>query len=187
MPFKGFLQQPLRIKVLEVEVADLMAMALYPLAASLGTGLVASTIFRRYEPRHPFWHFILLLGFPLIAGLWVVDHLVVLLMSTVAYRLSPYHPLARFPGPLLCRVTQLRALAAAVGGKRARWLISLHRDYGSHVRVGKFRDYSSTPRLDLAIGPNEVSMSDVDAMQVMFNSPQWRKSDRGYLLSSKVD
>lgn len=129
-----------------------MARDILPLAISLATGLIAHHVFNRYEPRHPLSHLGLLAGFPLLAyctlswilghrtplAAGVVDHLVTLVLRTVVYRLSPHHPLAVYPGPLWCRITQLRILAVTAGGKRGQWLIALHAQYGSHVRIGEW-------------------------------------------------
>jgi hypothetical protein len=60
-----------------------------------------------------------------------------LLTSLFLYRLSPFHPLARYPGPLINRVTLLRMASAASTGKRHLYLSELHKKYGSHVRIGK--------------------------------------------------
>ena len=52
------------------------------------------------------------------------------------YRLSPIHPLAKFPGPLISRVTSLWLCYKALGGRRYLYFKELHDHYGPYVRVG---------------------------------------------------
>lgn len=54
----------------------------------------------------------------------------------VAYRLSPFHPLAKFPGPLLARITNLWLAYVVYTGKRHVKLAQLHNQYGVFVRTG---------------------------------------------------
>ena len=63
-------------------------------------------------------------------------YLSVMCFLTVAYRLSPFHPLARFPGPTLNKITQLREMWTT--GTNAFHLVhhGLHQKYGPIVRVG---------------------------------------------------
>lgn len=65
-------------------------------------------------------------------------YLVTLVTSIVAYRLSPYHPLAKYPGPIICKVTKLWGVYIALGGKTHLYHKSLHDKYGSVIRIGKF-------------------------------------------------
>ena len=58
--------------------------------------------------------------------------------SIVIYRLSPIHPLDKYPGPKLARVSQLWAAFLAAGGKRHQYYKKLHDQYGPYVRVGKW-------------------------------------------------
>lgn len=57
-------------------------------------------------------------------------------LETVAYRLSPLHPLATFPGPLVNKITSIRMAVAAASGKRHVYVADLHKKYGVFVRVG---------------------------------------------------
>lgn len=64
-------------------------------------------------------------------------HIGSLIASVVAYRLSPYHPLASFPGPVVCRITRLWACYIVYREKQHQYYKYLHDRYGTHVRTGK--------------------------------------------------
>ncbi|OQV04950.1 hypothetical protein CLAIMM_09760 [Cladophialophora immunda] len=55
--------------------------------------------------------------------------------SMAAYRLL-FHPLRRFPGPLLGKLTKFATSYHAVRGDQHLWIESLHRKYGDTVRFG---------------------------------------------------
>ena len=60
-----------------------------------------------------------------------------LVYFTLAYRLSSFHPLAKFPGPLLARTSKLwAAYISATAGDQHRCLKRLHDRYGDVVRTG---------------------------------------------------
>ena len=61
-----------------------------------------------------------------------------LALSVLAYRLSPFHPLARYPGPLLGRVSKWWMVWETRGGQQHHWYKSMHDRYGDVVRTGKF-------------------------------------------------
>ena len=56
---------------------------------------------------------------------------------TLLYRLSPLHPLAKYPGPVIAKTSKW--WAAYLGGKGAfhRYCKNLHDRYGDIVRVGQ--------------------------------------------------
>jgi hypothetical protein len=64
-------------------------------------------------------------------------YLSTLCLSIVAYRLSPMHPLAKYPGPILARVTKLWGAWLAVNGEAHLVYKKLHEQYGDVVRVGR--------------------------------------------------
>ncbi|KAJ3554506.1 hypothetical protein NM688_g3073 [Phlebia brevispora] len=60
-----------------------------------------------------------------------------LTLLIVAYRISPFHPLAAYPGPLLCKVSKLwHAYIVWRYGKSFRYVQELHEQYGEIVRIG---------------------------------------------------
>ncbi|KAH9847877.1 cytochrome P450 [Lenzites betulinus] len=59
-----------------------------------------------------------------------------LISSTILYRLSPWHPLASYPGPLLARLSSLYLTAISGTGRRHVIIDKLHAKYGTYVRVG---------------------------------------------------
>jgi hypothetical protein len=60
-----------------------------------------------------------------------------LVYFTLAYRLSSFHPLAKFPGPLLAKTSKWwAAYISATAGDQHRCLKRLHDRYGDVVRIG---------------------------------------------------
>lgn len=78
------------------------------------------------------------------------------IIAVAAYRLSPLHPLAHFPGSWVDKVTSLRVAYLALTGHRAKHVTSLHDRYGDVVRIG----------------PNRVSINSSDAIYPIYASPQ---------------
>ncbi|KAG6872248.1 hypothetical protein C0995_011597 [Termitomyces sp. Mi166 len=131
-------------------------------AASVFTHL----IFKQTETHNPVHLVVLLLGTPTLLTALNALHStsvlsaafttfcafwVTLSISIVLYRLSPFHPLAKYPGPLLCRVSKMYMAFLSLGGKQHTYYLRLHEQYGDVVRVG----------------PNELSIRDVDAVTPM--------------------
>ncbi|KAK7680564.1 hypothetical protein QCA50_016346 [Cerrena zonata] len=75
-------------------------------------------------------------------------YLLLLVTSVAIYRVSPFHPLAKFPGPVLNKITKLAGMQNSWGGHGHRNNHELHKKYGPIVRVG----------------PNDLSIVDVDAV-----------------------
>jgi hypothetical protein len=83
--------------------------------------------------------------------------------SVVAYRLSPFHPLARYPGPLLARVSRFWATRAVLSGVQHKVSHTLFERYGDVVRTG----------------PDHLIFRDPAAIPVVLGGRNmWRKGDR---------
>ncbi|KAJ7148936.1 cytochrome P450 [Mycena crocata] len=79
-------------------------------------------------------------------------YFVALVLSTVAYRLSPFHPLTSYPGPILWRFSSIMLAIVSSTGYRHLTLEELHRRYGTFVRIG----------------PNVLSVNSSDAIGVIY-------------------
>lgn len=58
-------------------------------------------------------------------------------LLVVAYRLSPLHPLAKFPGPLGAKVSKLWMVYITSKGSAHETGRRLHAQYGEVVRIGE--------------------------------------------------
>jgi hypothetical protein len=67
-----------------------------------------------------------------------IVHLGGIVIFTVLYRISPFHPLAAYPGPFINKVTSLRLLMVVYSGKRHLIVTEWHERYGRFVRTGAF-------------------------------------------------
>ncbi|KAF9261536.1 cytochrome P450 [Marasmius fiardii PR-910] len=65
-----------------------------------------------------------------------IGYYTTILSCVVLYRLSPWHPLAKYPGPLICKITKLKGAIVGHGGKQYLYYRDLHRKYGDVVRIG---------------------------------------------------
>ncbi|KAF8205675.1 cytochrome P450, partial [Mycena galopus ATCC 62051] len=74
-------------------------------------------------------------------------------LSITAYRLSPFHPLAQYPGPAIGKVTKLWGVWKAAYGHKYLYFKELHDKYGPYVRTG----------------PNEMSVIDAPAVGQILN------------------
>ncbi|KAJ6451361.1 cytochrome P450 [Mycena vitilis] len=110
-------------------------------------GVLTHLVFNRFEPHRPLiWAFLFLAppaalvyslhlsygAVPLLA----LKHLATLTLSVVAYRISPMHPLAHIPGPLLFKTSNLVIAYHAISGRRNVLMEELHKRYGKVVRIG---------------------------------------------------
>ncbi|KZV77158.1 high nitrogen upregulated cytochrome P450 monooxygenase 2 [Peniophora sp. CONT] len=122
--------------------------------------------FKTREPKDYTTVTLLLVVLPgLLASLWtspsislpwalflsVALHNGLIASFTLAYRLSPLHPLARYPGPFLARVSKWYSVYVILQGKQHIHYQHLHEQHGPVVRVG----------------PNELSMNDPSAAHDM--------------------
>ncbi|KAF8150653.1 cytochrome P450 [Crassisporium funariophilum] len=136
------------------------------LLAVAGAALAVHLIFKRTETHEPAWLVILVLAVPAALTALYMPHAsnilyavlnvfsvywLTLLTSIVVYRVSPWHPLAKYPGPLICKVSKFYLAFLSLVGKQHIFYANLHQKYGEVVRIG----------------PNELSICDPDAVQPM--------------------
>ncbi|KAI0301723.1 cytochrome P450 [Multifurca ochricompacta] len=77
-----------------------------------------------------------------------------ILTYTAAYRLSPWHPLANYPGPILARLSKFYFVLVCAKGKQHLYYSQLHEIYGDCIRVG----------------PNELSIRDASIIHPVLGS-----------------
>jgi hypothetical protein len=168
--------------------------------------------FKKYEPQSPgICAFLLLVVPAVVSGVFVrgassilgplfrayaIFH-TFLILSVVFYRLSPFHPLARYPGPTLAKVSKLwfvginrsmlgclvlmiHPFKAYLGwqGKQHVHYRNLHKKYGDVVRVGTSSSTLGTrSRLNpnTTSGPNEIMLSDVSVIAPLLGPGGWGK------------
>ncbi|KAK7452694.1 hypothetical protein VKT23_012095 [Stygiomarasmius scandens] len=103
----------------------------------------------------------------------VASYFGILALLVVTYRISPIHPLAKYPGPLPSKVSKLWAIWVLWRGKQHILYRELHELYGDIVRVG----------------PNELSIRHADAIQpvlVLPKGPFWdNRSDPPSLIATR--
>lgn len=68
-----------------------------------------------------------------------LSYFAVLVLSIVSYRVSPFHPLAQYPGPLLAKITKWWHAYHIYQGKQHLYIQQLHDQYGDVVRIGACR------------------------------------------------
>ena len=149
-------------------------------------------IFRFYESYSPSVHAALLLGGPAVVAAYLTSwfstggilktltscllvHSATLISSTVIYRLSPFHPLARYPGPFLRRVSMLIPAYIATQGNLNVNIKTLHDRYGDVIRTGSWHasvalEWNLTNAL--VIGPNELHVRDPRIFSSLWSVPR---------------
>ncbi len=166
---------------------------------------ITHLIFKRFEPTNVPLLLLLLVALPILLTYPLSAHFTLslgsvlafiifhasLLTSIILYRLSPFHPLARYPGPVACKISMFWMTWVTRIGKRHVYLKTLHERYGDIVRIGQYcfksawaircLSYSQTP-----LGPNEVSIRDASVVNSLmgttglpkgpstFACPHWR-------------
>ncbi|KAH7931073.1 high nitrogen upregulated cytochrome P450 monooxygenase 2 [Leucogyrophana mollusca] len=132
------------------------------LACDVLGGLVAHIWFNKHEPEVSWSLFTIIALAPAPSAWLLCDHisalqaiplayvvfLTTLFTSISIYRISPFHPLAEYPGPLLCKLTQFWNVWMMWGGKQHIYRLWLHQTYGPIVRIG----------------PNELSIVDKELL-----------------------
>ena len=170
--------------------------------------------FQKYEPQSPGVCAFLLIIPAVISGVFVGGASSVLgslfrtyaifytslISSVVLYRLSPFHPLAKYPGPVLAKVSKLRFVSihnSALGrprlipslskaylgwkGKQHVHYRNLHKKYGNVVRVGVSNSALETrTRLNPNVmsGPNEIMLNDDSVIVPLLGPGGWGKGHR---------
>lgn len=92
-------------------------------------------------------------------------------LVTVTYRLSRFHPLSSFPGPILCKCTSFKLAHITYTGKRHEIIASLHAKHGKVVRTGttcsphSSIDYSHSR----CLGPNTLSINSHAAVAPIYS------------------
>ena len=66
-----------------------------------------------------------------------VTFITTFLGSISLYRLSPLHPLAKYPGPTRCKLTKFWMAWVGFGGRPHIYYKTLHDKYGPVVRIGE--------------------------------------------------
>ncbi|KAJ7656361.1 high nitrogen upregulated cytochrome P450 monooxygenase 2 [Mycena polygramma] len=81
-------------------------------------------------------------------------------LSVLAYRLSPFHPLAQYPGPAIGKATKLWSLWISWRGYKYIYHKQLHDTYGPYVRTGeRQRGQRELVMILSPSGPNELSVN----------------------------
>jgi hypothetical protein len=95
---------------------------------------------------------------------------VLLIFFTLAYRLSPFHPLASYPGPVIAKLSKWWGAYVSVRGDPHRYLKNLHDRYGDIVRVGQRALLTMMTYQYLVTQPRlQVPMSSPSAKLLLYN------------------
>ena len=152
----------------------------------LTTTKITHVWYRNNEPRSPVLPVvsIIILCFPSTAlliphvgsffiafALAFVTFLTALLGSISLYRLSPLHPLAKYPGPTLCKLTKIWMAWISLGGRTHIYYKKLHDEYGPIVRIGEGILISLIENVFnwlYVLGPNELSIVNVELISHIY-------------------
>lgn len=129
----------------------------------LATSFASCLFFHTYQPKRPILIICLLIIVPASLSRFTVTsynalvgfaltstaYWSLLSVFTIIHRISPFHPLAKYPGPILDRITQLQTLRICTSGNLHGYRQKLHHEYGDIVRIG----------------PNDLSYANVDGVQ----------------------
>ncbi|KAJ8514752.1 hypothetical protein ONZ45_g7733 [Pleurotus djamor] len=169
-------------------------------------GFCCYLFFKRFEPTHSLVHLFSFVGVPVAWSFLVINpsqrlsstalrtigyYLGTIIISVLSYRLSPYHPLAKYPGPLLYKATRWWSALISLSGKQHLRYEELHRYYGNVVRVGAIllcpaHVYATQQiRVYPISGPNELSITDPQAINPLMGAselpkgPSWKGRQAG--------
>lgn len=127
--------------------------------AAAAFGVLAHQYFKRYEPTDLVSLTVLLGAVPAIPASLLARtgdstftailtaysvYIVSLLLSIAIYRTTPLHPLSKYPGPFLCKLSKFWLVYLTTRGKLYLYFKEAHDKYGPIVRIG----------------PNELSIVD---------------------------
>ncbi|KAF8970156.1 hypothetical protein BDZ97DRAFT_1754159 [Flammula alnicola] len=85
-------------------------------------------------------------------------------LITVIYRLSPFHPLAKYPGPVLWRVSSIILSLYSFTGKRHLFIEEFHKKYGPIVRIG----------------PNALTVNSITAIPILYSTKYHMEKSESY-------
>ena len=93
-----------------------------------------------------------------------------ILFYVATYRLSPFHPLAKYPGPMTNKLSKLTMSYIVSTGKQHAYHRKLHEQYGDIVRTGQILVHSTFFIIALINyfafkGPNDLSVNFPDAIK----------------------
>lgn len=101
--------------------------------------------------------------------------------AVVAYRLGPWHPLAKYPGPWWWWISSLKLAQVSYMGRRHFIVDDLHKKYGPYVRIGPdtmsintfsaIKMYNSTQKL-LEKSESYNTPGHMDRMALFFKQPR---------------
>ncbi|KAF8900558.1 cytochrome P450 [Mucidula mucida] len=100
----------------------------------------------------------------LIAFAGLGSYLGSMIVLAVAYRLSPFHPLWKYPGPFLNKITSLAIMHMVSTGKRYEIIKGWHEKYGKFVRTG----------------PNTLSIASTEAVHPIYTTAQSMDKSNAY-------
>jgi hypothetical protein len=84
-----------------------------------------------------------ILSLPLAITTTFLLYYSLILFYVATYRLSPFHPLAKYPGPITNKLSKLTMSYIASTGKQHTYYRKLHEHYGNIVRTGQILVYST--------------------------------------------
>ena len=142
---------------------------MYPFLSIAASSLFTHYAFNKYEPKTPQPVLLTVFTVPSLWSIFFLSHFIsppssvlfsfvtyffVLTLSIASYRLSPFHPLASFPGTTISKLTKWWGVWETYEGRHYLRVHELHKKYGPIVRVG----------------PNELSIADVAAIPSVLGS-----------------
>jgi len=155
-------------------------------------------IFRYFEPRSKLSRVTLLFVIPALLSqpisytgrslyaaipLAFATYIGALILFTLAYRLSPFHPLAKYPGPVIPKTSKWWAAYIGATGDSHRYYKHLHDRYGDVVRIGQGRCFHCDLFIYSSSGPNELSIRDASLIHPVLGQGGLPKGPRAYMLS----